>query len=280
MSMTVNTNIAAMGSLNALENTTSALNTSIEQLSTGLKINGAGDNPSGEAISQTMTAQINGLNTAQQNAQDGLSALQTADGGLNTVDSILQNINTLSVSAANTATLTSGDVSLIQSQVTQLTSELDRMASTVAFNGKNLLDGSYTGESLQVSNGSQGGGATDPNQISISVSAVTSAALGLSGINLTTAAGAASAITLVTSAINQVSNQRGALGAVMDRLNYTVSNLGSEVQNATASLSTLQDVDMASAMSNYTKLQILQQSGTAMLAQANQAPSAVLKLLG
>ena len=279
MSISVNTNVSAMQSLNALENTTNALNTSIEQLSTGLKINNAGDDPSGEAMAQTMTAQINGLNAAQANAQNGISVLQTADGGLNTVDTILQSINTLAVSAANTATLTGNDVSLMQSQVGQLTAELDRMSSTVSFNGLNLLDGSYTGEVLQVSNGSQGGASGDPNQIQISLNAVSSAALGLTGLTLSGADAAASAITLVQSAIDGVSTQRGQIGAVMDRLNYTVSNLGSEVQNATASLGTLQDVDMAAEMSKYTQLQILQQSGTAMLAQANQGPSVVLKLI-
>jgi len=279
MSMSVNTNIAAMGSLNALENTTSALNKSIEELSTGLSINNAGDNPSGEAIAQNINAQVGGLNAAQSNAQNGLSVLQTADGALNTVDTILQNMNTLAVTAANTATLTSSDQGLIQSQINQLASELDRMASTVQFNGMNLLDGTYTGEALQVSNGSQGGGTGDPNQITISLSAVDSTDLGVNALNVTTGSGASAAITSVGTALANVSAQRGQIGAVMDRLNYTVSNLGSEVQNATASLGTLQDVDMAAEMSQYTKLQILQQSGTAMLAQANQAPSAVLKLI-
>jgi flagellin len=159
----------------------------------------------------------------------------------------------------------------------QLAAELDRMASTVTFNGMNLLDGTYTNLALQVSNGSQGGGATDPNQILISIGAVDSTDLGVSGLDVVNSP--AAAISAVNSAIAEISTQRGEIGAVMDRLNYTVSNIGSEVQNATASLSTLQDVDMAVEMSQYTKLQILQQSGTAMLAQANQEPSAVLKLI-
>jgi len=279
MSLSVNTNNAALGSLSALEGTTNKLNMAMEDLSTGLSINSAADNPAGEAIAQTMTSQINGLNAAQQNAQNGLSALQTADGGLNTVDTILQSMNTLAVSASNTATLTTADVTLMQSQVTQLSAELDRMASTTTFNGLNLLDGSYTGMQLQVSDNSQGGSPTDPNQISISLSASDSASLGLSGMTLIGAGSAQSAILLINSAISQVSTERGQIGATMDRLNYTVSNLGSEVQNATASLGTLQDVDMAKEMSQYTQLSILQQSGTAMLAQANQAPSAVLKLM-
>jgi flagellin len=277
MSLSVNTNSAAMGSLSALESTTNQLNKSIEQLSTGLSINNAGDNPSGEAIVQTMTSQINGLNAAQSNAQNGLSVLTTADGALNTAGTILQSLNTLAVTAANTATLSTADVALIGSQVTQLTSELDRMASTTSFNGKNLLDGSYTG-SLQVSNGSYNDSTA--NQIQLTLGAVSTAALGLTGLSVSSGAAASSAIDLINSAISQIATERGQVGATMDRLNYTVSNLGNEVQNTTASLGTLQDVDMASAMSTFTKLQILQQSGTAMLAQANSAPQAVLKLIG
>jgi flagellin len=542
--ISVNTNISALQSLSALENTTSQLNMATEQLSTGLSINNPGDNPSGEAIVQTMTAQINGLNAAQQNAQNGLSVLQTAGGAMGTVSTILQNLNTLAVTAANTATESTGDLALIQSQMTQLTSELDRMASTVTFNGQNLLDGSYTGEALQVSNNSKGGinfNAADPNQIAIGLSGISTANLNLTGLNITgngagtaasatgvvlsavsltapsavlalsaaaaftsastlatvfgatdasfaaanagtltvdghnvaysgsetiatlttalaasgitatlaftgsttgtltltpttgtgptaalsisdsnvtvsgilsagtgsgtfttadggystasqslnsattlgglvsskaadavTAAGsltingqsfaytssttigsllsainadaaagvtgsltttgpnagsvqfvstatgtgaaiaisdsngagsgsamgalglvaaattagtsssamtAASAIEVITSAINQVATETGQIGAVMDRLNFTVSNLGNEVQNTTASQGTIEDVNMAQEMSTFTQLQILQQSGTAMLAQANQAPSLILKLI-
>jgi len=275
--ISVNTNVSALQSLSALENTTNALSNATEELSTGLSINSPGDNPSGGAIVQTMTAQINGLNAAQQNAQNGLSVLQTAGGSLGTVSSILQSLNTLAVTAANTATESSSDTALIQSQVTQLTSELDRMASTVNFNGLNLLDGSYTGENLQVSNGSAN--TSTANQITFSLTAISSSALGLSGISVTSGAGASSAINLITSAINTVATETGQIGALMDRLNYTVSNLGNEVQNTTAAQGTIQDVDMASEMSNFTQLQILQQSGTAMLAQANQAPSMVLKLM-
>jgi len=281
MSISVNTNISALQSLNALENTTSMLNQATEELSTGLSINSPGDNPSGGAIVQSMTSQINGLNAAQQNAQNGLSVLQTAGGALGTVSSILQSLNTLAVTAANTATESSADTTLIQSQVTQLTSELDRMASTVSFNSQNLLSGSYTSEVLQVSNGSVndtvGGGSA--NQITFSLTGVSTSALGLSGISVTSSASANSAIDLINSAINTIATETGQIGALQDRLNYTVSNLGNEVQNTTAAKGTIDDVDMAAEMSTYTQLQILQQSGTAMLAQANQAPSVVLKLI-
>jgi len=270
--LVVNTNMSALQANYALENTTSALQSSLLKLSTGMKINSAADDASGLAISQSMTAQINGLNAATQNAQDGVNVLQTADGGLNTAQSILQRINTLAVSAANDGTLTTTDKDLMQSEVNQLTSELDRMASTVSFNGKSLLDGSYTNQTLQV-----GEGSGSQYQLTVNVGGVSSSALGLSGIDIVDSATAA--IATVASAIDQVSATRGNIGATINRLNYAVQNLGVEVQNATASVSNIQDVNMATEMSNYTRLQVLQQSGTAMLAQANQAPQAVLKLI-
>jgi len=270
--LVVNTNLSALQANYSLNNTTSALQSSLLKLSTGLKINSAADDASGLAISQSMTAQINGLNAATQNAQDGVNVLQTADGGLNTAQSILQRINTLAVSAANDGTLTTTDKDLMQSEVNQLTSELDRMASTVSFNGKSLLDGSYTNQTLQV-----GEGSGSQYQLTVNVGGVSSSALGLSGIDIVDSATAA--IATVGSAIDQVSATRGNIGATINRLNYAVENLGVEVQNATASVSSIQDVNMATEMSNFTRLQVLQQSGTAMLAQANQAPQAVMKLL-
>lgn len=275
--ISINTNTASLNALASLENTTNTLGNLTQQLSTGLSINSPGDNPSGYAIVQTMQAQINGLNAAQQNAQNGMSVLQTAGGALGTVSSILQSLNTLAVTAANTATQSSSDVALIQSQVTQLSAELDRMASTVNFNGLSLLNGSYTGETLQVSNTSVN--SNGASQISFSLTGVSSSTLGLSGINVTTGAGANSAIDLINSAISTVATETGQVGALMDRLNYTISNLGNEVQNTTASQGTIQNVDMAQATSAFTQMQILQQSGAAMLAQANNEPSMLLKLI-
>jgi len=271
--LVVNTNLSALQGNYSLANTTSALQSSLLKLSTGLKINSAADDASGLAISQGMTAQINGLNAATQNAQNGVSVLQTADGGLNTAQSILQRINTLAVSAANNATLTTTDKNLMQSEVNQLTSELDRMASTVSFNGKTLLDGSYTGQTLQV-----GEGSGTQFQLTVNVGGVSSSSLGISSLDIVNSASAA--ISTVGSAIDSLSATRGQIGATINRLNYTVQNLGIEVQNATASVSNIQDVNMATEMSNFTRLQVLQQSGTAMLAQANQQPQAVLKLIG
>jgi flagellin len=270
--MIVNHNLAALQANYALQNTTNSLQGSLQKLSTGLRINSAADDASGLAISQSMTAQINGLNAATQNAQDGVSVLQTAEGGLNTAQTILQRINTLAVRASNDATLSKTDKSLMQSEVTQLSSELDRMASTVSFNGKNLLDGTYTSQTLQV-----GEGSSSQYQLSVDVKGVNASALGVGSLDIVNSA--SNAISLTTSAIDTVSANRGAIGAVINRLNYTVTNLGIQVQNATASVARIQDVDMAAEMSNYTRLQVLQQSGTSMLAQANQSSQSVMKLL-
>lgn len=270
--MIINHNATALGALDNLGSTSNAISKSLQKLSSGLRINQASDDASGLAISENMRAQVNGLNTARLNAQEGISVLQTAEGALNTAHSILQRINTLAVRSSNDATLSSANKTLMQSEVSQLTSELDRMASTISFNGKNLLDGSYTSQNLQVA--AQAGGS---NQISVNVTGVSVTALGLSGIDVSTAA--ASAITLVSSAINTVSTNRGQIGAVMNRLQYTIDNLGVQVQNVTASESRIRDVDMASEMSNFTRLGILQQSGTSMLAQANSQPQSVLSLL-
>jgi flagellin len=270
--MIINHNINALNAADNLRQTGVQLSASLAKLSSGLRINTAADDASGLAISEGMRAQVNGLNAAQLNAQEGLSAMQTAEGALNVVHTILQRVNYLAVRASNDATLSATDKGLMQSEVSQLTSELDRMSSTVTFNGKNLLDGSFTGQNLQVAEGS--GGA---NQFAVDITGVSLSALGLTGIDVSTSASAA--ITLVNSAISTVSGNRGSIGAVMNRLQDTIDNLGVEIQNVTASESRIRDVDMATEMSNLTRLQILQQSGTSALSQANSNPQSVLKLL-
>jgi flagellin len=272
--MIVNHNIAAMDALNNLTATGNAMDLSLQKLSSGLKIVTAADDAAGLAISQKLTAQTNALGQAKLNAQDGLSMLQTADGSLNVTQDILQRLNTLAVRSANDATLTASDKTLITSEVGQLTSELDRMSSTVTFNTKNLLDGTFTAEDLQV-----GAGATANDQIAVSITGVDSTTLGVDTLDLSTVAGSQAAITSITKAIDTVSANRGQIGAVENRLNETVTNLGNEITNTTASVSRIQDVDMAAEMSNFTRLQVMQQAGTAMLAQANSLPQSVLSLL-
>jgi flagellin len=273
MGFAINHNLNSINSLNALDVTTNAVSSSLAKLSTGLRINTAADDASGLAISEKFRAQINGLQTAKTNAQEGISMLQTAEGSLNEVSSILQRINTLAVRSANDVTLTAANRTTMNSEVTGLKAELDRIAANVTFNTKTLLDGTLSGN-LQV-----GAGATADNQIGVSITSVTAATLGMTATAVDTVANALTAITTTNTAIDTVAGNRGTIGVVENRLQHTISNLDTSITNTTASESSIRDVDMASEISNLTRLQILQQSDVAMLAQANSQPQAVLSLL-
>jgi flagellin len=272
--MQILSNVPALQALSNLSNTTDKIGSSLSKLSSGLRIVMASDDASGLAVSEKLRSQINALGQAKLNAQDGISMLQTADGALNTAHDILQRLNTLAIRSANTATLTASDASLIQNESDALTDELTRMSSTIQFNTKNLLDGSFTAQDLQV-----GSGATANDQIAVSITGVDAATLGIDALVMTTGAGAKAAITAIAAAVDTVSTNRGAIGAAMNRLQTTTQNLDVLSVNMTASESRIRDVDMAAEMSNYTKLQVLQQAGTAMLAQANSQPQSILKLL-
>ncbi len=270
--MRINHNLPALEALTRLSTTNGAIGKSLEKLSSGLKIVRSSDDAAGLAVSEKMRSQINALGQAKLNAEDGISMLQTAEGALNSTHNILQRLNTLAVRAANDATLTTEDKTLMQSEVTQLTDELTRMASTIKFNTKQLLTGAFTSQTLQV------GAEADPtNSITVDITGVSADTLGLSGLDLVNSATAA--ITSINSAITVVSANRGQIGAVMNRLEKTIENLDIQVVNMTASESRIRDVDMAAEMATYTKLQVLQQAGTAMLAQANSQPQSVLSLL-
>jgi flagellin len=272
MTMIINHNVSALEALTNLNDTNDKISSSLEKLSSGLKIVRSSDDAAGLAVSEKMRSQINALGQAKANAQDGISLLQTAEGALNTTTDVLQRLTTLAVRAANDATLTTSDKGLIQSEADQLTSELSRMASTVQFNTKNLLDGKFTNEVLQV-----GAGSASSDQLTISITGVDANTLKIGALDMVN--NATSAIDSITSAINTVSTNRGQIGAVMNRLEETNSNIDIETTNMTASESRIRDVDMASEMSNFTRLQVLQQAGTAMLAQANSMPQSVLSLL-
>jgi flagellin len=272
MGFAINHNVASVQALGALDQTTTAISKSLSKLSTGLRIVTAGDDASGLVISERMRAQINGLNTAKLNAQEGINMLSTAEGVLNEVHSVLQRMNTLAVRADNTATIAAGSPELqaLQDENDSLVQEIDRIAGYAQFNGVNLLDGSLSGN-LQV-----GPGAAGDNVISTSLSAINSTTLGVNALTLGDGGGA---ITSISSAIDTLSSDRGDLGVAQNRLDHTINNLDTMIQNTTASESQIRDVDMASEISNFTRLQILQQSGTSMLAQANSQPQAVLSLL-
>src|SRR5689334_23200568 len=264
VSLMINTNIDAFDAHRNLVNTENSLSKSMQRLSSGLRINSAADDAAGLAISQKLTGQVNGLDQAQRNAQDGVSMVQTAEGSLNQVHAMLQRVRELAVQY-NNGTLASSDQGAIQSEVNQLQSEIARIGSTAQFNGIALFSGSST-ISFQV-------GANDGEVISVGTQAMTS-------IVGTISLGTSSTLSTIDGFINAVSAQRATFGAVQNRLQYTLDNLSTYQENLSASLSRIRDVDMASEMVNFTKEQILQQAGTSMLAQANSAPQSVLKLLG
>ena len=245
---------------------------STEKLSSGYRINRAGDDAAGLTISEKMRSQIRGLNKASSNAEDGVSLIQTAEGALNEAHSILQRMNELATQAAND-TNTSSDRTAVQKEIDALTSELSRIASTTQFNTMNLLSGSFTGKNLQV-------GALEGQKISISISTMNAKALGVASLKVSSFGKAGSAMTLIQKAISKVSTQRSALGALQNRLEHTIANLDTTSENTSAAESRIRDVDMAEEMVEYSKNNILAQAGQSMLAQANQSTQGVLSLLG
>ena len=283
--MVVQHNLTAMNTQRQLNITTGTQSKVTEQLSSGYKINRAADDAAGLTISEKMRSQIRGLTQASANAEDGVSAVQTAEGALAEVHDMLQRMNELAVKSAN-GTNTSADRIAIQKEVNALVSEINRVSQSSQFNTLNLLDGSFTGKTLQV------GAANKTEQtIKISITAMNATGLGISTLKdpsldktstatLATQAGAKSAISLITKAIAKVSSQRSSLGAIQNRLEHTIKNLDNIVENTTAAESAIRDTDMASAMVKYSTQNILAQAGQSMLAQANQSTQGVLSLLG
>ena len=271
--MRIQNNLMAMNAHRALGNNNNATSKSLEKLSSGFKINRAGDDAAGLAISEKMRSQIKGLETAQSNANDGISMVQTAEGALTEVHSMLNRMVELATKSANGTVETTVDRSAIQAEVTALSSEIDRIATHTKFNGTALLSGVNTAVTLQV-------GETSAQTISVSLTNMSSASLGVSATNLvSTQDNAAAAIETINTAINKVSTQRAALGAVQNRLEHTINNLSVTSENLTAAESRIRDVDMAKEMMSFTKNNILSQAAQSMLAQANQQPQGVLQLL-
>jgi len=272
--MIINHNIIALNAWRGLSTTNTAIAKSLEKLSSGLRINRAADDAAGLAISEKMRGQIRGLNQALRNAQDGISLLQTGEGALNETHAILQRMRELSVQASND-TYTSTDRNQIQKEVDQLVNEINRIGTTTEFNTTKLLDGTLSTSPAKIHIGANKG-----QNLVITINVMTASALGVNSISISTQAKANSAITLVNSAITLVSTQRAKLGAVQNRLEHTINNLGVASENLTAAESRVRDVDMAKEMMKYTRSNILVQAGATMLAQANMAPQAVLRLLG
>jgi flagellin len=267
MSLRIQNNVEAFNAQRQLGVTTHKLGKAMERLSSGYRINRAADDAAGLAISEKLRGQIGGLAQAIRNTQDAVSLVQTAEGALTEVHSMLQRVRELAVQYRN-GTLSSDDKLAIQSEVNQLASEIERIGSSTEFNGIALLN-SASNVTFQV-------GADDGQTISVATislgASVVSATFSLGGTGTTD-------LTEIDTAITNVSSQRAVFGAVQNRLDHTLGNLGTYQENLVASESRIRDVDMASEMVNFTKLQILQQAGTSMLAQANQSPQAVLSLL-
>ncbi|MED4988799.1 flagellin Hag [Parageobacillus toebii] len=295
--MRINHNISALNTYRqlAFNNTQAAKN--IEKLSSGLRINRAGDDAAGLAISEKMRGQIRGLEMASKNAQDGISLIQTAEGALNETHAILQRMRELAVQAAND-TNTDADRQELQKEVDQLAEEITRIANTTEFNTKKLLDGSADSSSGV---GSAADlvfhiGANASQSLTLSISAMDAHSLGVDdgtgsaatnggdatvngGIDISSQSAADAAITQIDNAIQTVSSERAKLGAYQNRLEHTINNLGTSAENLTAAESRIRDVDMAKEMMEFTKNNILSQAAQAMLAQANQLPQGVLQLL-
>ena len=273
--MVVQHNLTAQNSNRMLGLTTNSLAKSTEKLSSGYKINRAADNAAGLAISEKMRRQVRGLTQASTNAQDGISAVQTAEGALNEVHDMLQRMNELAVQASNDTNMTK-DRKYIQTEIDQLATEISRVANTTTFNEQSLLNGCFSGKKLQV-----GSENDDTKQIiTVSISGMSATSLNVNALKVTTHSLAGQAISSVKDALNKVSEQRSNLGAIQNRLEHTIANLDNVVENTTAAESRIRDTDMASEMVKFSNQNILQQAGQAMLAQANQSNQGVLSLLG
>jgi flagellin len=267
MSLRIQSNPEAMNAHRQLIGTSEKLQKSMERLSSGYRINRAADDAAGLAISEKLRGQISGISQAMRNTQDAVSLVQTAEGALHEVHSMLQRVRELAVQFKN-GTLSTDDRLAIQSEVNQLQDEIGRIGSQVQFNGVQLLDNNSQ-ITFQV-------GAMDGEVITVSTVSLGSA-IGANAFALTSLG--ATDIDEIDDAINNVSSQRAEFGAVQNRLDHTLANLATYHENLVASESRVRDADMAQEMVNFTKLQILQQAGTSMLAQANQVPQSVLTLL-
>lgn len=285
--MRINTNVSAMNTYGRLTQANASKSGSLAKLSSGLRINKAGDDAAGLAISEKMKAQIGGLKQATRNAQDGISLIQTAEGALNETHSILGRMRDLAVQSIN-GTLTDDDRTELNKEFGALSSEINRISGNTEFNTMKLLDGSNAGNTgkfdFQV-------GANANQTISVTIKKMDNTTLGeldtdgitlktaLSTLDLTTAEKAGDAIGAVDGAIKSVSSQRSDLGAVQNRLEHTVNNLTTTQENLSEANSRIRDVDMAEEMMSFTKSNILSQASTSMLAQANAMPQSVLSLL-
>jgi len=265
----INTNSAALNAQNVLKTNSRAMSTAMEQLSTGTKVNSAKDDAAGLAIGQTMTSQIRGLNQAVRNANDGINMLQTAEGAMVEQTNMLQRMRELAVQSAN-ATNSSGQRVYLDKEYQELTSQIATIGTQTMWNSTKVLSAATLTFQVGINSG---------ETFAIKITATANSDLTISGTVITSAAGASDAMTKVDSALTIINGQRAQLGATMNRLTYTADNLSNISSNLSASRSAIMDTDYATASSQLSKTQIIQQAATAMLAQANQQPQSVLSLL-
>ncbi|MDR3553193.1 MAG: flagellin [Syntrophobacteraceae bacterium] len=273
MALVVNTNMNALTIENTLGQTNSTVSKDLMQLSSGLRINSAADDPAGHAIANSFKASIASMNVASQNAAQAQSLLQTADGAYSQVNNILVQMKSLATEAASGQESTT-NLSSLNNEFKNLSSEIDQISQSTSYGGQNLLNSDVT-VTFQVGSANQ-----SYDQFGVSLTSANTTSLGLTSINLSTNANAAAAMDALDTALTSINTFMGNVGGLQNQLQYTMSNLTTSIQNYTSSESTIEDVDMASAVSDMTKNQILQQSAMSMLAQANSQPQQILKLLG
>jgi len=272
MSLRINQNVLSTSTYGALSQTSGRLEKSIQKLSSGLRINSAADDPSGLAMSQRLKTQFKGLDRAVMNSQDAISYMQTAESALNETPSILQRMRELAVQSSSD-TLTNTERGYLNQEFIQLKSEVDRIVSVSEFNGQKLLDGSFTNKDIQI-----GANNSSNDRLTVTISSISTTSIGIDGDTIDTKTNAQSAIDALDDAIDSVNSQRSAIGAYVNRLEHTITNLKNAQLNTQAAESLIRDVDVGEEMANFTKTQILVQAGTSILAQANATPGSVLRL--
>ena len=270
MGLVINTNVAAMNTSRVLNNSTKSLNQSLERLSSGLRINRAADDAAGLAIAEGFRSQVNGVQMAQKNAQDGVSLVQTAEGALSETTNILQRIRELAVQAAN-GTQSASNRSAINDEVNQLLQQIDDIATDTEFNGIRVLSSAQT-VTLQA-------GAMTSQTLTVAVTGAKTNDLGVSSVTVSSMGSAVSAISTIDNALRSVTTLRSSFGAYQNRLEFTINTLAIQEENASASESAIRDADVADETIAYTRNQILVSAGTSVLAQANVIPQTALQLL-
>ena len=275
MGLRVNTNVTSINAQRNLSQVTNKLSTNFRRLSTGLRISSAADDAAGLAISERLRSQVRSLDQAKRNANDGISMVQTAEGALNEVSSILTRLRELSIQA-NNGTVSDTDKDTLNEEFTSLVNEIDRIGNSTEFNNIKLLDGSASTVSFQVGFGT----TANIDTLDVTLQEATASNLGLSSLDIGSTGSQTGAITAIDTAINTVSGLRGSLGAVQNRLGSTINNLAIQTENLSAAESRIRDVDVAYETAQLTRNNILQQASISVLSQANAQPQAALSLLG